>query len=181
MLFKNDEVTYSDIIMHDFIFLEHYVPNDFLEYIYGLKFEDNKDDEIRFKIRGARSKVKERICSLLCELPVDREIKKCFNEFRYDINLMTKGESVPMHNETRLISPFEICFWLTRTDDFKGRDFIIQKNNKEQLIKPYTGLFCFINTLVSDSYHGVSTLLTDTQIVTITGGLGNKFAYDKKH
>lgn len=181
MIFKNKEITYSDIVMHDFVFTEHSIPNDFLDYIFNLNFEDNKEDEIRFKIKNANPEIKERICDLLCKLSVDSEIKKSFSEFKYDINLMTIGESVPMHNEMRLISPFEICFWLTKTDDFKGRDFVIQKGGDKHLIKPYTGLFCFINTLVSDSYHGVSPLLTDTQIITITGGLGNKFIYDKRN
>jgi len=181
MIFKNDDITYSDLIINDFVFTECNVPNDFVEYIFNLKFEDNKEDEVRFKIRNASPDIAFKIKELLKKLPVDNDIKKALDDFRYDINLMTKGESVPMHNEMRLVSPFEVCFWLTKTDDFEGRDFIIRRGDKESRVKPYTGLFCFINTLIEDSYHGVSPLLTDTQIITITGGLGNKFAYDKKH
>jgi hypothetical protein len=181
MLFKNKDISYSDVIVNDFVFIEHNVPESFTKYVFNLDFKDNKEDEIRYKIRNASGEIKEKIKDLVLTLPVDHNIKKAIFDFRYDINRMQKGESVPMHNETRLISPFEICFWLTKTDDFEGRDFIIEKNNERKLIKPYTGLFCFINTLIEDSFHGVSPLITDTEIITITGGLGNKFDYDKKY
>jgi hypothetical protein len=181
MIFKKDTVTYSDIVMNDFIFIEKDIPKDFVDYIYGLDYKEDIEDDIKLKIVDANFEIKENIVNLLTQLDVDIDIKKSFNDFRYDINMMTLGESLPMHNEMRLISPFEICFWITKTNDFEGREFAIEKGNEKHLIKPYTGLFCFINTLMPDAYHGVTPLLTDTKIVTITGGLGNKFAYDKKH
>lgn len=82
-----------------------------------------------------------------------------------------------MHNEVSQKSPFEIILWLTKTDDFEGREFVMKGPDFEKNIKPKNGLVCLVDTLTPGVLHGVNVLKSDTEIISITGGLGRKPEY----
>jgi hypothetical protein len=90
---------------------------------------------------------------------------------------MTLGEWIPMHNEDAQYSPFEVLLWLTKTEDFIGRDFVMEENGIKRYQKPENGLMCFLDTTAPGIFHGVTPLETDTEIITIVGGMGRKGNY----
>lgn len=171
-------IKYSDIILNDFLFLDSKLSEDFIAYILKLEFKKTKDDKL-LVIKKVNNEIRNKILEVLKELPLEETIKTALNDFEFDINKMTKGSSVPIHNEMGQLSPFEILFWICPSDDFVGRNFIMKKGSEEHVIKPRTGLFCFVNTLAQDTYHGVDMLRSDHQVYSITGGLGRKRLYDQ--
>ncbi|MBT7610704.1 MAG: hypothetical protein HN576_13170 [Bacteriovoracaceae bacterium] len=82
-----------------------------------------------------------------------------------------------MHNEVSQRSPFEVIIWFTKTDDFEGREFVMKGPDLDKEVRPKNAMICLVDTLTSDVLHGVNELLSDTQIISITGGLGRKPEY----
>lgn len=174
MYIYKDNITYSDIILNPFVFLETKIEDEFLNLILNLNIPETNGDSIKYCLKDVDKETRLKIVEALLKLPIDQEIKNAIKHFHFDVNKMLKGESVPMHNECGQLSPFEIVFWICPSNDFIGRDFIMNDGIKEERIKPKTGLFCFVNTLVEEVKHGVTELLSDDIIYSITGGLGRK-------
>jgi hypothetical protein len=168
-----DKIDSNEIYLNDFLFIEGNVPYTFIEFVYGLDYGSKQKDKIS-SIKNVNQETKAQIVDMLIRLNIDENTKEAIRNFDFDINLMSKGDSMDLHNEMGQRSPFEVLFWLVKTNEFTGRDFLMQKGEKSDKVKPRNGLFCFINTLSSSAYHGVSRLETDTSIVSITGGLGRK-------
>jgi hypothetical protein len=62
-----------------------------------------------------------------------------------------------------------------KDNKFKGRDFVtINPQGEPRIVKPENGLVCFLDTTCPESRHGVTMLNTNTEIISITGGLGKK-------
>lgn len=172
-------VTYSDIVSNPFVFINQKLDSDFTKYIMNLEIPKT-NDSIKYCLKNVSKEVSEIIKNALFKLPISSDIKNAMESFSFDINKMTKGEFVPMHNECGQLSPFEILFWICPSDSFIGRNFIMNDGIKIKSIKPKTGLFCFVNTLMSNVKHGVSPLISDDVVYSITGGLGRKNEFSNK-
>jgi hypothetical protein len=123
--------------------------------------------------------VRQKLIDFIAKQNIEPYLVDSIKDFYFDINKMVKGESVPMHNEVSQKSTFEIIIWLTKTNEFEGREFIIVKDGIESRIKPKNGMICILNTTAPNAYHGVNELLTNTEIISITGGTGRK--YDRQN
>ena len=167
---------YEDIVLKKFVFLKTEVPQELQDHIWSLNYPDTgtSDGEIRYKIEKANDFTKIKILDFFKTIEMDSIIWDFVSKFDFDVNRMTKNEYVPMHNEISQRSPIEVVLWLTKTDIYEGRHFIMKGPSLDEKIQPTNGLVCFLDTTARDVYHGVSKLLTDTEIITITGGLGRK-------
>jgi len=107
----------------------------------------------------------------------DPELKELVLEFRYEFARMEKGDYLPFHTEESRISPIEVVMWFP-DGPFEGRDFVYYLEGKECRIKPTHGLTCFMYTQDPMCGHKVDELLSDSKVITITGGLGGKYDTD---
>lgn len=174
-----DFIKYSDIILNDFLFLDFELSKSFIAYILSLNFEEAQEGKL-LVVKKVNNEIRERILEEIKSLPIEEAVSKALNDFQFDVNKMTKGCSMPMHNETGQLSPFEILFWICPSSEFIGRNFVMRKGSEERLMKPRTGLFCFVNTLSQETYHGVDRLESDHEVYSIVGGLGRKSDYDQE-
>lgn len=167
---------YENIILDKFVFINAPMPESLSAYIWNLNFVDTgiEAGEVRYKIQDVNEEVRSKIISFLSSIEMDYYLLESIKEFHFDVNRMQAGEYVPMHNEVSQKSPFEIVIWLTRTDVYEGREFVMKGPSFEKSIKPKDGDICFLDTTQEEVYHGVNKLITDTQIISITGGLGRK-------
>lgn len=172
-------VTYEDIILNPFVFIEQNLDFNFVEYIKNLEIPET-NNEVKYSLKNVNEEITQKIKEVLLKLPISLDIKEAMSSFSFDINKMVKGDFVPMHNECGQLSPFEILFWICPSSNFIGRDFIMKNEMETKSIKPKTGLFCFVNTLVTNVKHGVSPLESDDIIYSITGGLGRKNGFTNK-
>lgn len=171
-----EEVTYSNIILNKFVFNKLNLNKEIQNILWSLDFKDygTLPGEVRFKIKNVEDSIRFKLIEELNKLNLDNYIRDSLNEFSFDINKMTQGEWIPLHNEVTQKSPFEVILWLTKDIYFEGRDFLIKGIGYEKLIKPENGLVCFLDTTCPHTYHGVTKLKTDTSVISITGGLGRK-------
>ncbi len=166
-------ITYSDILINTFSFKQTVPDQALFEKIWALDFPDT-DTNIRKKIVGVHEEIRLQLVDFILKQDIEDFLLESVVNFSFDINKMTLGENVPMHNEISQKSPYEVILWLTKTDTYEGREFVMERGNVTTKIKPTNGLMCFLDTTSIDSYHGVTELLTDTEIISITGGLGRK-------
>lgn len=169
-------ISYTDIVLKTFAFIKTDIPQDLYDHIWSLDFPDTGIDpeEIRYKIQGTDEVTRKKIIEYILSQDIDPSLMVFIKDFQFDINKIRQNEFVPMHNEVSQKSPFEVVFWLTKTDNYQGREFIMLKNGIESRIQPKNGTMCFLDTTPPDVYHGVSKLITDTEIITVTGGTGRK-------
>lgn len=179
MLEINQFVNYTDVVVKTFLFTSILIDVELSNKIWSLDIPDygSSFGDLRYKLKVTDAATKKIILDILKLVPMDEIISEAIDSFSYEVNKMIKDEFIPMHNEVSQKSPFEVLIWLTKTDEFIGRDFIMEKNFKTSKIKPYNGLVCFVDTTCPNSYHGVSKLVSDTEIITIVGGLGRKDEY----
>lgn len=169
-------IEYEKIILNKFEFLNHEASESFLEFIWEIELDDYgpSEGEVRFKKKNVANEVRNKLVNYILELPLDPYLKDEIKNFHFDVNKMTMGEFIPMHNEVGQRSPFEIILWFTQNDEYEGREFIMEHEGKRVLFKPKNGDICFLDTTQREVFHGVNPLLTDTEIISITGGLGRK-------
>lgn len=169
-------ISYSNILLKKFCFLGANPSKDLQRKIWGLRFDDfgTHDGEVRYRVRGVEESLRTELVDFFKSCTDDEYLLKTLSEFHFDINKMIKDEWVEMHNELSQFCPFEVILWLTKSDDFIGRDFIIQRPHERETIRPSNGLVCFLDTTDPEIFHGVSKLMSDDQIISITGGLGRK-------
>jgi hypothetical protein len=169
-------ITFSDILTKNFIFTEVYISEEIYKHIWELDIPDTgiAKNEIRFKLTQSSDITKKLIISLISQISLEEYLFESIKNFNFEINKIRKGEYVPMHNEVSQKSPFEILIWTTRTDYFEGRDFVYQVNGNTYRIKPRNGMVCLLDTTSPYNYHGVTELITDTEVITIVGGEGAK-------
>lgn len=170
-------ITYSEVILNRFVFDTIKLDSSFEKLIWNLSYEDfgTHDGEVRFRLRDVDDQLRNEIGKVFMSATTDEHLINSIKSFHYDINQMRIGEWVPMHNETGQLSPFEVILWLTKTDDYKGREFVMRdQNGVETSVQPHNGMVCFLDTTQKDVYHGVNKLISDTEIISITGGLGRK-------
>lgn len=173
-------MNYTEIIINTFAFGQS-DPTEIYDLIWNLPFEETPKDpnEIKYKIINVEESVRQKLIDFISKQDIEDYLIDAIKDFHFDVNKMVKGETVPMHNEISQKSLFEIIIWLTKTDDFEGREFVMVKNGKETRIKPKNGMFCMLDTTAPDAFHGVNELITDTEIISITGGTGRR--YDRRN
>lgn len=167
-------ITYSDIIIKKFYFTSINLDKDFCDYIWSINLPDTgkTEGEVQFKLSDVEESIRLKILRGIKSLDVEKDLMQRIEEFHFDINRMRQGEWVPMHNEVAQKSPFEIILWLTQTDDYEGREFVMKDaNGVETYYKPKNGDICLLDTTQPDTYHGVNKLISDTEIISIVGGL----------
>lgn len=170
-------ISYHDVILKKFVFHKIILNKNFEKLIWELKFNDYgvQDGEIRYRLIDVEAGLREAIKDEVIKATNDDYLLSEISNFHYDINKMSRGEWVPMHNETGQLSPFEVILWLTQDDSFEGREFVMRdETGREEMIKPSNGLVCFLDTTQAGIYHGVNKLISDTSVISITGGLGRK-------
>jgi hypothetical protein len=182
MIFKPKNITFQDLIEHDFVFTSMDIPDDYVDYIFNLPLDKNDHgEEISQKIHKFNCEADCNTKLLLKNLPVEQKIKDDLMSFEYGLDKYKKGDWMQMHSDRGRINPYELLFWLCKNDDaFEGRDFIMKTPLYEARMRPNTGLFCFVNNIMPlDILHGVSPLLNDEPVITIFGTLGGK-DYDRR-
>jgi hypothetical protein len=169
-------ITYQDVVLNTFVFFENKMDDYFYNHIWNIEIPDTgySHNDIRYKLKNINLETKNIITSYIKKFPLENTILNFIETFDFEINKMIKGDSIPRHCETSQKSPIEILIWLTKNEPFEGRDFYYEKNGLHNKVKPYTGLNCLIDTTCPNAYHGVSPLLSDTEIITIVGGQGRK-------
>lgn len=172
-------ITYQEVLLNKFVFTQLTLESSFSDYIWSLDFPDTGkvDGEIRYKMQKVKSDIKTEILNCLNKLNIDDYLRNAITEFEFDINKMQKGEWMPMHNEISQKSPFEVILWLTKTDLYKGREFVMEGPSIDRMLQPKNGTVCLLDTTTPDIFHGVKPLESDTEIISITGGLGRKSRY----
>lgn len=173
---KNSIITYERVLVEKFVFTSRRVDKSFSDFIWGLDYEDTgkSEGEVRYKLLQVNKVITKKILSFLSQIPLEKYLWEHIKRFEFDINKMQLGEYVPMHNEVNQKSPFEILFWLTKTDSYLGREFVMQGENVDTTFKPKNGSVCVLDTMQPSVFHGVNPLLSNTEVITITGGLGRK-------
>lgn len=166
-------ISYSDVLIKKFCFTSLSLSKEFCDYIWSVQLPDTgrNDGEIRYKWPNVSEEIRSEILKGLKNLGVEEDLWKQIQNFSFDINCMQKGEWVPMHNEVAQKSPFEIIIWLTKTDDYQGREFVMEGPGFQEEFKPKNGDICLLDTTQHEVYHGVNKLESDTQIISIVGGL----------
>ena len=175
MLFKQKNITYSDVITNDFTFTKIDVPKEFTDYLDTLEYagDEEPSEDIKFKIMNTKGETERRIKELLLEkLDVDKNIKRDIAAFEFGIDKYTKGDGLPLHTDKGRINPYEILLYLPKDDNFVGRDLHVVGPNYNLKVRPIPGLVCFINAFAVDTYHGVTTLESESEIYVIIGGIG---------
>lgn len=172
-------ITYQDVLLNKFVFTKVSLQPGFMDTLWALDFPDTgkAEGEVRYKIQKVESQIQAAIVKVLENIPMDDYLRKSLTSFEFDINKMQLGEWVPMHNESSQKSPFEVILWLTKTDKYQGREFVMEGPGIDRMIQPQNGTVCFLDTTTPNVYHGVKKLETDTEIISITGGLGRKSHY----
>jgi hypothetical protein len=172
-------ITYQEVLLNKFVFSQITLDPSFSDFIWSLDFPDTGkvDGEIQFKLQKVTSQIKSAILDCLVRLEMDAYLRNAITEFEFDINKMQKGEWIPMHNEVSQKSPFEVILWLTKTDQYVGREFVMEGPEIDRSIQPKNGTVCLLDTTTPDIFHGVKALESDTEIISITGGLGRKSHY----
>ncbi len=167
-------ISYSDVLVSTFSFMQTKVDQNLFEKVWNLEYPETDNPFVKKKLMGTTEDIRLSLINFICNQDVDPYLLEGVKSFTFDINRMCKGESVPMHNEVSQKSPYEVILWLTKTDIYEGREFVMTKGGKKWSVKPCNGLMCFIDTTSTEAYHGVNELITDTAIISITGGLGRK-------
>ena len=172
-------ITYQEVLLNKFVFTQIKLDPSFSDFIWSLDFPDTgkRDGEIRFKMQKVESQIKTAILQCLEKLPLDEYLRNSIMEFEFDIDKMQLGEWIPMHNEVSQKSPFEVILWLTKTDQYVGREFVMEGPKIDRMLQPKNGTICLLDTTTPDIFHGVKPLESDTEIISITGGLGRKSHY----
>lgn len=172
-------ITYNDIILNKFVFRTANFPSDLIGDIWNLELTDNSSQkgEVRFVERNISNPLRDRLIHHLKTMTTDSFLLSELDKFHFDVNKMIKGEYVEMHNEVSQASAFEIVIWFTK-NKFTGRDFIMEySGGKKDFVHPHNNLVCFLDTTCLETRHGVSEMTSDTQVISITGGLGRKENY----
>jgi hypothetical protein len=176
IVIRRNAIRYEDILREHFCFAEVPLPEGFERHIWDLPLCDtgSVDGEIRYRATQVGEPTRSRIIDALARLSLDHALLGAIRDFDFDINRMQQGEWVPMHNETGQKSPFEVILWLTPRAPYLGRHFVMEGRGVRRSIQPHNGLACLLDTTCPDIFHGVEPLLSDTEIISITGGLGRK-------
>ncbi|WP_127714877.1 hypothetical protein [Halobacteriovorax sp. HLS] len=163
-------------MLDKFCFVQKKLPSALEDKIWSLEFKDFGvcDGELRYRIRDVEDSLRLELIDFFKTCTEDEYLIQTLNDFHFDINKMIQGEWIEMHNEVSQFCPFEVILWLSKSEDFVGRDFLIQRHLGRQKVRPTNGLVCFLDTTDPDVFHGVDKLISDHQIISITGGLGRK-------
>lgn len=164
-------MTFEEILKHKFLITGINVSKELHDYAWGLDFDTNSDG-VSFVKRDISSPLKELIYPELQKLNLDPTLDSLFSAFKYDINKMVEGDHVPFHNEVNQKSPVEFVLWLTKSE-YEGRIFTVKRDGEQVFsLKPFNGMICFLNTTLEDFTHGVTHLTSNSEVISITGGLG---------
>ncbi len=169
-------ITYSEILLDKFCFTKVELAEEIEERIWALSFDDygKSEGEVRFRVKDVSEDIRVELIDIFKSCTEDEYLLSTLSEFHFNINKMMKDEWVQMHNEVAQLCPFEVILWMTKNDEFLGRDFLIDAPSMNRKIRPANGLVCFLDTTDPQIFHGVDKLLSDDQIISITGGLGRK-------
>lgn len=175
MLFKKKNITCSDVISNDFTFSKVNIPEGFMEYLDSLHYATNDEEfseDIKTKIMVVDPKTDRWIKDILLTMDIDHKLRDDIESFQFGIDRYTKGDGLPLHTDKGRINPYEILLYLPKDDAFVGRDLHIVGPDYNVRVRPIPGLVCFINAFAKDTFHGVTTLESDSIIYTIIGGIG---------
>ena len=90
-------------------------------------------------------------------------------DLKWDAHMMRKGDYMHVHTDAGEGGPFQILVWVCPHNVFKGREFVYGERDHLMERKPENGLVCIMNTADPKFIHGVKPLLSEDDIVTITG------------
>lgn len=165
ILWVNRDMTFEDIIKDKVVFKDVKFSKETVKEIWKVKPK---------VIKGVPKVLESLITKDIVSSLDDPDLIELVKDFKYDFNRMVKGDYVPYHTEVSRISPIEIIAWFFK-EDFQGREFVYYMDGTKTEIKPENNRVCFLYTHCPDGGHEVKDLLSDTQVITITGGLGGQF------
>lgn len=169
-------ITYTDILLKGFIFDQVEVSQELEKEIWSQKFEvSTKGSSVSFHIKSVNLNIVNKLRHLISSKTEDPYLLELINSFRFDANKMIQNDFMDFHNEVSQKSPVEVIFWLPKENEYQGRDFLMEINSEVKMFHPLKGSVCFLDTTSPTNRHGVSTLLSDTEIISIVGGLGRKY------
>lgn len=168
-------ITYEEILLKGFVFEHIDISKELEKDIWAQQFtiSDSKSS-VSYFIKQLDSNLSKVIAKLICQKTTDIFLLDLISKFNFDANKMIKGDFMELHNEVSQKSPIEVIVWLPKENSFEGRDFLMEMEQGVQTFHPKKGSVCFLDTTSLINRHGVSPLLSDTEIISIVGGLGRK-------
>lgn len=168
-------ITYTDILLKGFVFDKVDISNELEMDIWSQEFESSAmESSVSYHIKSVNFKLVRKLIDLISSRTQDPYLLELINNFKFDANKMIKDDFMGFHNEVSQKSPVEVILWLPKENNYEGRDFLMEINGEVKKFHPLKGSICFLDTTSPTNRHGVSPLLSDTEIISIVGGLGRK-------
>jgi hypothetical protein len=173
MIFKQKDITITDVLENAFTFTKIDIPDEFIKHIENLEYEyEDQGTDVKYSVTELSKQTDDMLRIILEQLDIDETMKRDIKSYSFGVDKYTKGDGLPLHTDKGRLNPYEILIYMPEDDEFIGRDLQVVNDFYNVKVRPIRGLVCFINAYAEDTFHGVTPLETDSTVYVLLGGIG---------